>query len=196
MAMTLGSLPSAITMDVESLVGMAWSGKIRVPRFQRDFWWGWEDVRRLFDSIARGYPIGSLLLWVREADPQALLLGSLSIDAPASTDALWVVDGQQRITSLANALHPEGQADPRFALAYDLRGSEFIRVPKTEDPLVIPLPVLFSLQRILRWFSDHPASRTTSNRPALSLALCDSSRCRPTRSARPTRGCCRISSIG
>jgi Protein of unknown function DUF262 len=156
MAMTLDSLPSATTMDVESLVGMAWRGTIRVPRFQRDFRWSWEDVRRLFDSIARGYPIGSLLLWVREAQQQMLQLGALSFPAPQLTDALWVVDGQQRITSLANALHPEGQADPRFALAYDLRGRQFVRVPKTEDPLVIPLPVLFDLQRILMWFNNHP----------------------------------------
>lgn len=156
MTMTLGSLPSTTTMDVESLVGMAWRGTIRVPRFQRDFRWSWEDVRRLFDSIARGYPIGSLLLWVREAHKQTIQLGALSIEAPESTDALWVVDGQQRITSLANALHPDGQADPRFALAYDLRGRQFDRVPKTEDPLVIPLPVLFDLQRILMWFNNHP----------------------------------------
>ncbi|MCA1676922.1 MAG: DUF262 domain-containing protein, partial [Actinobacteria bacterium] len=156
MAMTLDSLPSATTMDVESLVGMAWRGKIRVPRFQRDFRWSWEDVRRLFDSIARGYPIGSLLLWVREAHSQKLQLGALTIEAPGSTDALWVVDGQQRITSLANALHPDGQFDPRFALAYDLRERQFVRVPKTENPLVIPLPVLFSLQQILMWFNNYP----------------------------------------
>lgn len=156
MAMALDSLPSATTMDVESLVGMAWRGKIRVPRFQRDFRWGWEDVRRLFDSIVRGYPIGSLLLWVREAQEETLQLGALSFKAPQSTDALWVVDGQQRITSLANALHPDGQADPRFALAYDLQKQQFVRIPKTEDPLVIPLPVLFDLQQILIWFSNHP----------------------------------------
>ncbi len=156
MAMALDSLPSATTMDVESLVDMAWRGKIRVPRFQRDFRWSWEDVRRLFDSIIRGYPIGSLLLWVREAPRQTLQLGALSIKAPESTDALWVVDGQQRITSLANALHPDGQADSRFALAYDLREKQLVRVPKTEHSLVIPLPVLFDLQQILIWFNNHP----------------------------------------
>ncbi|MGH3889102.1 MAG: DUF262 domain-containing protein [Pseudonocardiaceae bacterium] len=156
MAMALDSLPSATTMDVESLVSMAWRGKIRVPRFQRDFRWSWEDVRRLFDSIVRGYPIGSLLLWVRQAPQETLQLGALTIEATESTDALWVVDGQQRITSLANALDPRGQADPRFALAYDLREKQFVRVPKTEDPLVIPLPVLFDLQQILIWFNDHP----------------------------------------
>jgi len=156
MTMALGSLPTATTMDVESLVSMAWRGGIRVPHFQRDFRWNAEDVRRLFDSIARGYPIGSLLLWVRPAAAQKLRLGALTIDAPAATEALWVVDGQQRITSLANALHPDGRRDPRFALGYDLRDGKFVGLPKTEDPLVVPLPVLFDLQRLILWFTSHP----------------------------------------
>lgn len=156
MAMTPDSRPSATTLDVESLVNMAWNGKIRVPTFQRDFRWAWEDVRRLFDSIVRGYPIGSLLLWVRPAPEQKLQLGALSIDAPKSTDAFYVVDGQQRITSLANALSPDSAGDPRFALSYDLREERFVRPPKNDDPLVIPLPVLFDLQKILLWFNRNP----------------------------------------
>jgi hypothetical protein len=157
MTSTLNALPSATTYDVESLVTMAWHGTIRVPRFQRDFRWTWEDVRRLFDSIVKHYPIGSLLLWVRHAEARALQLGALEIDAPETSDALWVVDGQQRITSLANALNPAGAAaDPTFQLAYDLRSSSFVHLPNVEDPLIVPLPVLFNLKQLIRWFNDHP----------------------------------------
>lgn len=157
MATTLESGPTATTLDVEALVNMAWAGKIRVPHFQRDFRWGWEDVRRLFDSIEKGYPIGSLLLWQREAPAQTLQLGALQIRAPKTDNALWVVDGQQRLTSLANALHNDGAAKAEFALAYDLRQDQegFVRTPATDDPLIIPLPVLFNLQLLLRWFSEH-----------------------------------------
>lgn len=167
MATTLDSRPRATTLDVEDLVKRAWEGKIRVPHFQRDFRWGWEDVRRLFDSIVKGYPIGSLLLWTREAPAQVLQLGELRIDAPATSDALWVVDGQQRLTSLANALHANGQRSSRFALSYDLEKEIFVRTPPAEDPLVIPLPVLFDLQRILKWFAvyqgiGHLLDRATS----------------------------------
>ncbi|ROT31844.1 DUF262 domain-containing protein [Micromonospora sp. HM5-17] len=154
--MAVDSQSRATTLDVEGLVNMAWAGKIRVPRFQRSFRWSWEDVRRLFDSIVQGYPIGSLLLWTRSAPAQRLQLGELRIDAPADSAAFWVVDGQQRITSLANALHPEGRKDRRFALAYDLRTETFVRTPAGKDPLVIPLPVLFNLQELLKWFSANP----------------------------------------
>ena len=157
MTTPLGSRPSATTYDVERLVHWAWEGKIRVPHFQRDFRWGWEDVRRLFDSIVKGYPIGSLLLWTRPASAQTLQLGALRIDAPPYGEALWVVDGQQRLTSLANVLYPAGQEQPRFALSYDLTEKQFVHTPLSEDPLIIPLNIIFDLQQILKWFAKYPS---------------------------------------
>lgn len=150
--------PSAETYELEDLAEQAWSGKIRVPRFQRDFRWTRKDVVRLFDSIVKGYPIGSLLLWVRSAPAGSIRLGALSISAPETTEALWVVDGQQRITSLANALH-ESVDDPRFALAYDFESGAFVPRPVQERGAVVPLPTIFDLQRLLAWFADHPEAR-------------------------------------
>jgi Protein of unknown function DUF262 len=147
--------PTATTIDVETLVNYAWEGRIRVPHFQRDYRWTIEDVARLFDSIVRGYPIGSLLLWVRKAPRQVVRLGALEVAGGASTSALWVVDGQQRVTSLANALHPEASQDSRFALAYDLATGRFAPYRDQHDPTVIPLPVIFDLQRIIEWFAEH-----------------------------------------
>ncbi|MEU4829705.1 DUF262 domain-containing protein [Streptosporangium sp. NPDC023615] len=155
MSTGLDTRPSATTYDVEKLVGMIWRGQIRVPHFQRDFRWGREDVIRLFDSIVRGYPVGSLLLWLRPAAKQVLTLGALKIEAPSLDQSLWVVDGQQRIISLANALHEDGARDPRFALSYDLGEERFVPRTAVEDPYVIPLPVLFDLRGVLRWFAVH-----------------------------------------
>jgi hypothetical protein len=152
----LDDRPTATTFDVESLVTRVWTGQIRVPHFQRDFRWSREDVRRLFDSIVKGYPVGSLLLWEREAPEQRLHLGALHIEAPEMAGALWVVDGQQRITSLANALHESGQSDPRFALSYDVVRRDFTASTAAGDATLIPLPVIFDLHRILKWFAEHP----------------------------------------
>ncbi|WP_415951153.1 DUF262 domain-containing protein [Streptomyces sp. KLOTTS4A1] len=148
----LDTQPSAFTYDLEDLVTHAWNGKVRVPHFQRDFRWGTQDVIRLFDSIIKGYPIGSLLLWVRRSPAEELTLGRLTIDAPPSEETLWVVDGQQRITSLANALHPKGNDFAPFSIYYDLARREFIAQPKTREPQHIPLPVLFDLKVLLSWF--------------------------------------------
>ncbi|MEV0417120.1 DUF262 domain-containing protein [Streptosporangium canum] len=149
----LDTQPSAATYDLEDLIAQAWNGGIRVPHFQRDFRWGTQDVIRLFDSIVRGYPVGSLLLWVRRSAAQKITLGTLEIDAPASDSALWVVDGQQRITSLANALHPDGNRHAPFNIFYDLAKREFVSPPMPHASHLIPLPILFDLEKLLDWFT-------------------------------------------
>lgn len=156
MSTGLGTQPTATTLDVEQLAKWAWEGRIRIPHFQRPLRWQREDVMKLFDSIARGYPVGSLLLWRRHAPAETLQLGALRIEAPELPNALWVVDGQQRITGLANALHPDGQEDPRFRISYDLRRKIFVPTPRDVEGIVIPLPVIFDLREVLRWFRDHP----------------------------------------
>lgn len=149
--------PSAWTYLIEDIVAYVIEGRVRIPGFQRSFRWQWEDVRRLLESIVRGYPIGSLLLWSKDAKSDTLTLGAIRVDAPALEDALWVVDGQQRLISLANTLSDAGYQDSRFGLAYDLEGKAFVK-PAKERPHTIPLPVIFDLQRLLKWFADHPES--------------------------------------
>jgi hypothetical protein len=150
----LDTQPSAVTYDLDDLVDQAWRGNIRVPHFQRDFRWATRDVTALFDSIAHGYPIGSLLLWVRRSPAARITLGSLEIDAPGSDGALWVVDGQQRVTSLANALHPDGNRVPPFNIVYDLENRDFLPAPGVPRPALIPVPVLFDLDRLIDWYAD------------------------------------------
>ncbi len=164
MSSGLETRPGATTIDLDDLVELAWSGQIRVPHFQRDFRWTRQDVIRLFDSIVKRYPVGSLLLWRRPAPAQRLTLGALRIDAPQVDQALWVVDGQQRVSSLANALHPDGAQDPRFNLGYDVRDDRIVNRPVTDDPYVIPLPIVFDLTKVLDWFATHPEVADYRNR--------------------------------
>lgn len=146
----------ARTFRLDELAELAWAGTLRVPHFQRDFRWTRSDVLQLFDSIHRGYPIGSLLLWERAAPAQEVRLGYLQMDAPATDRALWVVDGQQRVTSLANVLHPDGHHDPRFAVGYDLPSDQIVPLPAIPSASIIPIPVIFDLTEVLTWFADHP----------------------------------------
>lgn len=148
----LEAQPTATTYELGDLVPLAWSGRVRVPHFQRDFRWQSPDVLRLFDSIVKGYPIGNLLLWVRRQQAEDFTLGRLKLTAPQHDESLWVVDGQQRLTSLANALSPEGHPFKPFNVYYDLVVKEFIESPKSPEQHHIALPVLFDLRKLLTWF--------------------------------------------
>ena len=79
-------------------------GRLRLPAFQRDYRWQPGDVESLFDSVLKRYPIGNLLLWERPAEAARISIGPLILDVPTVPRAQWVVDGQQRITSLVGAL--------------------------------------------------------------------------------------------
>jgi uncharacterized protein with ParB-like and HNH nuclease domain len=72
----------ADTETVEDLVGLVRRGLVRVPSFQRGLRWGSEDVLALFDSIYRGYPIGSFLLQKGPASANRIKIGPLAIDGP------------------------------------------------------------------------------------------------------------------
>jgi len=154
MSIDLARQPTTRMFDLEELATLVQHGRIRIPHFQRSFRWELRDVVRLFDSIARGYPVGSLLLWERPAPAEQLRIGALVVDGPEDKRAWWVVDGQQRITSLVNALTDEGQQDDRFAVHYDLRRDRFIGSRDADSGSAIPLPDLFDLTRMLPWFQQ------------------------------------------
>ena len=65
------------------LVEQVAAGKIRVPRFQRAFVWKQADLRALLDSVLRGFPIGSILVWDTEANVEsAPRIGPVEISPP------------------------------------------------------------------------------------------------------------------
>src|SRR5207302_10112104 len=87
------------------------------PGIQREFVWSRDQIEELFDSLMRGYPIGSFLFWeiefanesgydlydfVADFDPRtphnepANLTGSDSVIA--------ILDGQQRLTAMNIAI--------------------------------------------------------------------------------------------
>lgn len=86
-----------------------------LPAIQREFVWTAEKSTALFDSLMRGYPVGSFLFWrVDEKHSQAYKFFEFmqSFDAqdnkrlkpydiPTPRQLTVVLDGQQRLTSLA-----------------------------------------------------------------------------------------------
>jgi hypothetical protein len=78
------------------------NGRIKIPMFQRDFVWTNEQTAKLIDSIIKGFPIGSFIFWqTREELRHIRNIGNVTLpEVPKGEPALYVLDGQQRITSL------------------------------------------------------------------------------------------------
>lgn len=77
-------------------------GQIKIPKFQRDFVWSIDKTAKLLDSILKGYPIGTFILWeTNERLNDIKNIGNLELPpVPDGTKVQYVLDGQQRITSL------------------------------------------------------------------------------------------------
>ena len=72
-------------------------GNIALPDIQRPFVWSAAKVRDLFDSMYRGYPVGTLMFWETGAEVGMRQVGGGNSERVASR---LIVDGQQRLTSL------------------------------------------------------------------------------------------------
>lgn len=149
--------PEARTLQVDELVEHVLRGEVRIPVFQRGLRWGPDNVIELFDSIYRGYPIGSLLLRRGRADAARVAIGPLVLQAPEVTSAFWVVDGQQRITALAAGLgRPEPTPrtpDDNYVVYFDPSEQRFALPPKTgEIPSAwVPVPRLLDATLLSEW---------------------------------------------
>ena len=72
-------------------------GNIALPDIQRPFVWSAAKTRDLFDSMYRGYPVGTLMFWETGAEVGTRQVGG---DQEQRVAKLLIVDGQQRLTSL------------------------------------------------------------------------------------------------
>ena len=104
--------------------------RIQIPPFQRSFVWQPSDIRYLLDSIYRGYPIGSFIFWktIRKL-PRTRNIGNIALeggDISVGTEISYVLDGQQRITSLFAAVKGAAIDSEQFRFLFDLRRKKFI----------------------------------------------------------------------
>ena len=111
------------------------AGKIRVPKFQRAFVWKQADLHALLDSVFRGFPIGSILVWdTEETIDTTERIGPVNVTPHSSGLVGYLLDGQQRLSTLVGTLQlPDGvestvdQVDWR--IYFDLDSREFLRAP-------------------------------------------------------------------
>jgi len=136
---------------IEDLLDEVQGGQLRVPRFQRPFVWGPEDMRQLFDSIYKSYPIGSLLIWETAERLASLVnIGPFSIAASDTKPVSFILDGHQRLTTLlaglrlpSDAQRSQAQADWKWWLYFDLESKEFVHDPSAgTEARLFPLRAL------------------------------------------------------
>jgi len=101
---------------------------IQIPPFQRNFVWSARAIVDLLDSIYKGYPIGSFIFWKTvKRLPHHRQIGGVDLNdkVPQGTLIDYVLDGQQRITSLYAAVRGAKIEEEYYKFYFDLSTGKF-----------------------------------------------------------------------
>ena len=117
-------LQDGIMRDIER-------GTVKIPQFQRDFVWPRTKSANLIDSLLRGFPIGTFILW-KTKEQLRTVRNVGDIELPGTPDGdftQYVLDGQQRLTSIFAAIRGakvtrDGKEEDFAAIYVDLAADE------------------------------------------------------------------------
>lgn len=134
------NLPEPQTKQFTSLIDDVSTGRLKIPQFQRAFIWERKKSAELLDSIVKGYPIGTFIFWkTNERLRSVRNVGGLVLPEPPRDDKInFVLDGQQRITSLFAAfkgekiLRGDGKEEDYSEIYIDLDAKEDEKIVTTE----------------------------------------------------------------
>jgi hypothetical protein len=160
---------------IEEIIGKLKRGELRIPAFQRGFVWSPDDVSFLMDSIYKGFPFGSVLLWRTKIKlAQERDLGPFKVPEPTADFPIdYVLDGQQRLTSILGVFAtslPKSNTVEWKDIYFDLiapedsQSSQFAALEKHEmDPVRhFPLNIVFDsgeFRRATSKFDDTQAAK-------------------------------------
>ncbi len=118
------------------------TGRTKIPMFQRDFVWSDEQTARLIDSIIKGFPIGAFIFWqTRDELRHIRNIGNIDLpDTPKGESRQYVLDGQQRITSLYAVRKGVRITREGDEIDYKRISIDLSRDPDAEDQIVTAEP--------------------------------------------------------
>lgn len=110
-------------------------GKIQLPDFQRG--WVWDDnrIKGIIASVAKSFPIGAVMLL--ENGNESISFKTKPIEGAPENGVKpekLILDGQQRLTSLYQAIITNRVVNTRNAKGYEIKRWYYIDMVKSMDP--------------------------------------------------------------
>jgi len=155
----ISSEPLKITEVIDRLQ----KDEFLIPTFQRDFVWRPENIRKLWESIYRFYPIGSLLYWETDSYLHThRKLGGFAFPHDEDTvkkfkEWKYILDGQQRATSLlVSFLGGKGRVEDNehfdYTMSFDATKGQFFFAGELADPKkAVDARFLVRLRDVPKW---------------------------------------------
>ena len=126
--MGLQSETSYDNRTVDEWVNRARDGRVAVADFQRSFVWPAKKIGRYITAILRGRPVGFFLILDAAPSPQFGPRRFSNMETPLDKVQELVLDGQQRLTSLLQALY--GHPSSRFFIEVEDLAAETLELKR------------------------------------------------------------------
>lgn len=124
-----------------------------VPIFQRDFVWSFKQVEEFFDSIWRGYPIGSILLWQPDTDMPIKDILTDEVRDATMRPSYFVLDGRQRLSAFFGCVSGDAGKRKEFDLYFNFETEKFTHV-HSDSPLFIKVSDVYDTFALLDKMND------------------------------------------
>jgi hypothetical protein len=125
-------------VELSELVSKARTGQIQLPDFQRPWKWDDERIVSLLATVTRGYPLGVMM--TLETGGSGVRFKPRPLDGtdlqPRIEPSELLMDGQQRLTSLFQALASGKPVDTTDARGKKLLRWYYIHIERALDPYV------------------------------------------------------------
>ena len=139
--------PSSLDTNLSQLLDEVNSGKTQLPEFQRD--WTWDDnrIRGIIASLSQGYPMGAIMR-LQYGNPE-IKFKFRTIKGVGDRDVTpdyLVLDGQQRLTSIYQALYSSKPVATKTEKGKEIERYYYLSMEKCLDEsddrfdAVIPVP--------------------------------------------------------
>ena len=139
---------------LKELLKQVESGSLQLPDFQREWKWDDERIRALIATVTLNYPLGVVMsLQTGGATPFKPRPLSGALVPETTVPDLLLLDGQQRMTSLYQALRRDQPVDTVDARGKDLRRWYYIDIakaigsPSDRDEAIVSVPEDRTLRR-------------------------------------------------
>ena len=103
---------------LNSLINDVETGKIQLPDFQRGWVWDDDHIKSLLASISKRFPMGAVMTLEAGGEIKFQVRPIEGVENPNSEPTSFLLDGQQRLTSIYQALRHPGPVN-----THDNRGS-------------------------------------------------------------------------
>jgi len=111
------------------------SGKIQLPDFQRGWVWDDDRIKGIIASVAKSFPIGAVMLL--ETGNENIRFKTKPVEGVVGLNGtkpeMLILDGQQRITSLYQAIMTNRVVNTRNSKGYEIKRWYYIDMVKALD---------------------------------------------------------------